>query len=132
MNGLNDMNCAVEWYVKRHKDFAVTAKAFTVGGKWYWNVYAYIYNTHPLFDKPSEAVEELPFHCGCTFDKIRTTVPGVSGSPKTETLVLGSDYAHMDDSYDSRPSGFGGVPGHILHDANRLVTALLKHTGEVS
>lgn len=123
-----DMQCVIEWKVKRHETFSVVAKGWTRDGKWNWNVYANIFENHPLFNQPSKA-KELPLNCGCTYDEVRTAVPSegiqYSWQRETKTLVVGSDYAHISDDYDNHPSGFDGVPYFVMRDCNDLVDALL-------
>ena len=123
-----DMQCSIEWKIKSHKDFGVLAKAWSYDGKWMWNVYAHIAETHPLFSNPGKA-KDLPFHYGCTYDEIRTASPSegivYDWQKERKTLVVGSDYAHLHDDYDGHPSGFDGVPYFILSDCNALVDALL-------
>ena len=96
--------------------------------QWHWNVYAHIYDKHPLFDNPENAVETLPFHCGATYDKIITTEPaqGIKYDWQriNKTLKIGSDYAHIYDNYDNHPSPFEGIPSGIEADALELIGAL--------
>jgi len=120
----------IEWFIKSdNKSFGVSAKAWFDGSRWNWNVYARIYSAHPLFNKPSKA-KNLPFHGGCTFDEIRTSIPSegivYEWQKEVKILVVGSDYAHICDDYENHPSGLEGVPCNILSDANELADALLK------
>ena len=125
----------VEYWVKRDKTFTVSAKCWRNGDKWMWNVYAYIFDNHPLFSKPGLA-KVLPFNCGCTFDEIVTSEPseGIKYDwQKTKRkLVVGSDYAHIHDDYENHPSPIHGVPGNILFDAKELVDALLSYLPQIS
>jgi len=74
--------------------------AFEVLGPNRWNVYVYIYPTHPhfhKFDGPSwgqEAILEMPLHGGCTFlkyhkDALNGEVTGIQ---------VGCDYNHDGDA----------------------------------
>lgn len=119
---------SIEWKVKQSKTFSVIAKAWLFSDKWNWNVFANIYSNHPLFSKPERAIDTLPFHGGCTYDKriISKQTGGNNYGTRSVSgiLRLGSDYAHIYDDYDNHPSGFDGVPCNILRDANELISAL--------
>src|SRR5690606_3047971 len=43
--------------------------------EWTWCLYALIYDNHPLFKDPEAAVEQLPWHCGCTYEERFTQEP---------------------------------------------------------
>lgn len=122
-------NPSVEWKLKQHKTFSVTANAWMSGDKWNWNVYALIYESHPLFNEPGYAIQNLPFHGGCTFDKVITFAQSGGNEydkrDPVKTLKLGSDYAHLNDDYDNHPSGFDGIPYNIERDAQELFDTLL-------
>jgi len=130
----NIYNCVYEFYIARESSFAVTAKSFSYGDcKWNWNVYAYIFDNHPLYNDVQKAME-LPFNCGVTYDKIRKTSPAqgirYDFEEETNTLILGSDYAHIYDDYDNHPSPSKGVPVYVESDALHLVSALKKACNE--
>ena len=128
-----EIRCGIEWWIKREKAFSVSAKAWLDEGRWNWNVYAYIFDSHPLFSKPGLA-KELPLHCGCTYDAMKSETPAegieYDWQKTKQTLVVGSDYNHIYDDYDHHPSGFDGVPSYVLSDANALVEALSTAKGE--
>ncbi len=129
----------IEYKIKQEKDFSVIVVGwndlglgddFSIHGsfveKWHWNVYANIFQSHPLFDNRDKAMD-LPLHWGCTYDKIITTEPskGVQNEYErvSKILKVGSDYAHCDDDRNL-PSAFLGIPDYIKNDADRLVQAL--------
>jgi hypothetical protein len=74
-----------------------------LGQKQHWNVYAYIYPEHPLFDKLdkthsnwyNQPIHHLNFHCGCTFMQWYVNEKGEFTSAK-----LGSDYGHYRDNFE--------------------------------
>ena len=134
-----------EFYIAREKTFCVTVKGWNSIGfngcdfdnpveKFNWNVYALIYDNHPLFKTPKAAIESLPFHGGCTYDKLIVTSQSTGNeydeSEDSLTLKLGSDYAHLHDDYDGHQSPADGIPHHIERDAKALADALLKSLGE--
>jgi hypothetical protein len=123
-------NPVIEYKLKQTKQFSVTAKAWLSGDKWQWNVYAFIYESHPLFSNPEAAINNLPHHCGCTFDKLVTTAPSggneYDSSKAVTTLKVGSDYAHLYDDHDNHPSGFDGIPNFIERDMLEMIAALEK------
>ena len=93
------------WHI-RSKAFAIEI-SLTHGvtspekGPYRWNVYAYIYPTHPHFAKFTdeevwqEAATALPLHGGATFLR---WFCGQNGEP--HCIQVGSDYAHAwDDEF---------------------------------
>ncbi len=92
-----------EWH-KRGVDFQVTVKRWSISescvnpreGCQIWNVYAYIYPNHRLWDSfegPDmfqPAAEALPLHCGPTFLEYNIGQDG-----KVESLQAGSDYRRL-------------------------------------
>ena len=134
---------SMEWTVYQDKTFCVTVKnwkrkkADWIGSKVvisdepanYWNVYAFIYEDHPAFNKPG-LISNLHFHGGITYDRTLTeqTVLGI-GWPKDEprvTIKVGSDYAHYGDEYYENEDGNDGVPWSIQNDCGLLVEQLLE------
>jgi len=130
---INKYNTKVEFKIKQGKTFLVTAVGWQYNEKWNWNIYASIFEAHPLFDDVENA-KQLPFNCGCTLDKIITDSPTGNQSDwydfekEYKTLKLGSDYSHIYDDYDNHPSPFDGLPGFIERDALELVEALEKQS----
>lgn len=93
-------------------------------GSYTWNIYAYVFDTHRHFDKPTFIAEHAPFHAGCTFDELQTTEPArgikYDWQKKHVFYKFGSDYAHyMDDYY--MQCGPDDMPGQVIADANALV-----------
>jgi hypothetical protein len=97
---------------------------------WGWNVYAHIYESHPLFNDIDEALQ-LPFHGGCTYDKIITTAPSqgikYDFEKVTHCLKVGSDYSHLGDEYHDHQSAFDGIPLEMSRDADELIRALQSY-----
>lgn len=97
-----------------HENLAMSRK----GGMNRWNVYAYIYPSHPHFgnfsgdDWYQDAAMDMPLHGGPTFFMWNRT----SGS---QTVQVGCDYCHLhDDSYErasTREEAYG-----VFDDAERL------------
>jgi len=120
----------VEFKIKSTKDFSVVAIGWKSRDQWNWNVYANIFESHPLFND-AEKAKNLPFNCGCTFDKLITESPTKDKSEwydfdrEYKTLKVGSDYNHIHDDYDNHPSPFDGLPGFIERDALELVKSLM-------
>jgi hypothetical protein len=125
---LEEFKATVEFKIAVKKTFSVTINAWQLNNKWAWNVYANIFETHSLFNNPEGAIDNLPFHGGCTYDKLKSE--GATGGNKYDkseshkTLVLGSDYMHLHDDYDNHPSPFDRIPYNVLNDAKDLVEAL--------
>lgn len=135
----------MEFYIAREKTFSVTVKGWNRIGfngsdfenpveQFHWNVYASIYDGHPLFKAPQDAIESLPFHGGCTYDKLITTSKSLGNeydkSEDCTILKLGSDYTHLHDDYDNHPSPLNGIPSNVEFDAKRLADALLEELGK--
>lgn len=117
--------------IHKTDSFMVTVCGWdSLDGKYHWNVYARIFDTHPLFDDPEKAMEVLPFAGGCTYDEMEIRIPArgieYDWQKEIKILVLGSDYAHIWDDYDNHPSPKYGIPGQMRHDAEELVKALEK------
>ena len=129
-NEIEEYQAIVEFRIAIGKNFSVTIRAWQMDRKWQWNVYANIFETHKLFNDPKSAIDKLPFHGGCTYDKIKEEGPtGGNKYDKSEsykTLVLGSDYMHLHDNYDNWSSPLEMIPYSILLDAKELATELEK------
>jgi hypothetical protein len=129
--GMMKMNydIKVEFKIKIAKEFSVVVIGWNRSDKWHWNVYANIFESHPLFSNINQA-KDLPFNCGCTFDKLITESPTRDKADwhdfekEYKTLKVGSDYAHLYDDYDNHPSALDGLPPFIERDALELVEAL--------
>ena len=79
----------------------IDGKFVDVGIKNHWNVYAYIYPNHPLFDKflcqndeywRNEYISNSPLH-GCSLYRKHES------NSKITAIQFGSDYGHIDDDY---------------------------------
>lgn len=123
-----------EWY-KRGVDFQVMVKRWSISescvnpreGCQIWNVYAYIYPKHRLwdgFEGPDmfqPAANNLPLHCGPTFLEYHIGQDGQDG--KVEYLKVGSDYRHLGDErfshYETREDAL-----EVFQDAEELFTYL--------
>ena len=133
------MKIVTEFTLYECADFYVTVKAWPSarfgrdmnkvdGDKWNWNVYAHITEKHPLFNEPERCKQELYFHCGCTFDQLKTIEPsnGIKYDFQkiTKVRTYGSDYSHAYDNYDNHASPADGIPSYVLADAETLVSQL--------
>ena len=84
-----------------------------------WNVYAYIYPKHPLFDKFKgnsfwqDATILFPFHCGVSFLKYHYKDNCVT------SIQVGSDYNHDGDNYYSHLNNTN-EDSSIFEDAKKL------------
>lgn len=90
-----------------------------------WNVYAYIFPKHPIFDEIKNddlflqhEIEEL-FHWGLSYHKWNYDADGAVYSK-----TLGSDYQHLHDSYE-KTSDIENTPTQF--DANRLFEYLKSY-----
>ena len=129
-------NPAHEWTPVQEKSFSITVRAWFIKGlpgitddRHCWNVYANIFDNHPMFSNV-EWAKGLPFHGGCTFDKIITTE---FATPEAERydwmktykfIKVGSDYAHYGDERFESYSPADGVPSEIQCDVSELAAAL--------
>jgi len=125
---IEEMLTSTKFNFFRCKDFNVEVVGWeSEKGKWNWNVYAYIFETHKLF-ADQDAWYELPFNCGATLEDRIITGPArgirYDWQKETETIKLGSDYNHIHDNYDHHPSPADGIPSNIYHDAKVLVESL--------
>lgn len=117
---------AVEWSIYQDRNFSVVIRGWKSAEEFKWNVYAYIFDTHPLFGKV-EAMMSLPFHGGPTFDRVIRQEPagGIKYDfQKVENFYkIGSDYSHAYDNYEN-DSYDDGIPAMIHHDAEELAQYL--------
>lgn len=124
-------NPTYSWTPISTKTFSVEVKCWKFeadADEWRWNVYANIFNNHPLFSNPTAAIDSLAFHGGCTYDKIKTIEPAQGIRYDFErvykTLVVGCDYSHYRDSYYELCDPKDGVPGSIMSDVAELIQQL--------
>lgn len=118
-----------EWMVYRCHDFAVQVRAWKKSDGFGWNVYALIYDSHPLFNDVERAMN-LPFHKGATLDERIRQVPArgirYDWQKAYEWLKVGSDYQHYQDEHFCEYDPAQGMPWEIKSDAECLVRELLK------
>lgn len=123
----------VSWKLHKDRNFSVEVVCWHNGSAYCWNVYANIFDSHPLF-KSTEGVESLPMHYGVTHDQLMTVgfvEKKYDWQKDASYRVVGSDYAHLYDNYeDCSPDD--GIPGRILGDARELMAALLEFAPVVS
>lgn len=116
-----------QWTVYQGKTFTVQIYAWYSGGEWKWNVYALIFDGHPMHQKV-EAALCLPFHGGVNYEKRIVTSPardrGYAWEHVTDCLKLGCDYAHHYDNHEHDDPA-DGIPSAIRWDAEGMAQALL-------
>lgn len=131
------------WRVYSEKTFGVEVVAWStivdvnfLTGKptygWNWNVYAHIFEEHPIYDDV-EAILSLPFHGGFSYDEkfTRTPLRGIQYDFQQEInyIKVGSDYAHYGDEHFRECLPSDGVPLSIQYDVHALVAALQNYKG---
>jgi hypothetical protein len=98
-----------------------------IGDKHHWNVYAYIYPAHPLFDKLdkthtiwyNQPIHHLHFHRGCSFMQWYANEKGEFTSAK-----IGSDYGHDRDEFEDISTKEDAW--RVFKDAELLYNQLLE------
>lgn len=117
---------AREWIVKA-KTFGIQVRCWNLSGDWVWNMYALIYDNHPLFEDPERAYN-LGFHGGCTYDEKISSEPArgirYDWQKLRSMLKVGCDYNHYGDEYFNQCSPEDGIPLGILLDAEALYKQL--------
>lgn len=123
-----------EWMVYKCKHFGVQVRAWPKSDGFGWNVYALIYDSHPLFNDVERAMN-LPFHNGATLDDRITQSPArgirYDWQKTYQWLKVGSDYQHYQDEHFCEYDPAKGIPWEIKCDVMSLVGALLE-TAEVA
>ena len=123
-----------EWMVYRNEKFGVKVRSFPQGNGFGWNVYALIYDSHPLFADVQRALN-LPFHWGPTLDKFISEEPAqgirYDWQKVGKYLKVGSDYQHLHDDEFQQCDPVNGIPHQIRRDAEELVNALLSTTSKL-
>lgn len=132
MKELNFNHLAYEWTPVKNKDFTIQVRGWKFGESerdtWKWNVYAFIFDTHPMFGK-FEWAECLPMHGGVTYDKVITTEPAVKKYDHQAThkvMKYGCDYQHYGDEYFESCDPKDGIPCDIRRDVRELYEHLLE------
>jgi len=122
----NDPQKAIEWGIYKDRNFSVIVRGWKSGDEFKWNVYANIFDTHPLFGNV-EAMMSMPLHGGPTYDRVITQEPagGIKYTwQKVEKMYkIGSDYQHYQDHYDDY-NYEDGIPPLIRNDAEELARFL--------
>ena len=119
---------AREWTVfTDRKNFSVQLRAWYNHDHWGWNLYALIFDTHPLHQNV-EAALDLPFHYGATYNKRIVTSPAqgirYNFDRVSDVLKVGNDYAHYQDDWAMTSDPKDGIPGRIQEDAIMLAETL--------
>lgn len=117
---------AVEWVIYRDRNFSVLVRGWKSGDEFKWNVYANIFDTHPMFGNV-DAMKCLPLHGGPTYDRVITMEPAggimYEWQKQEKSYKIGSDYSHAWDNYEN-DSYEDGIPPMIRHDAEELAQHL--------
>jgi hypothetical protein len=111
-----------EW-TKKEKTFGIQIRSFENSDGYGWCLYVLVYDNHPYFEKPSELIDILDFHGGCTYDEKFTMSParGIRYDWQKECsyLKIGCDYQHYKDGFcEYHPKD--GIPFKIEKDAISL------------
>lgn len=129
MTKLNFETPAYEWMPFQNQQFCVSVRCWKRDDKFCWNVYACIYEGHPLHGDP-EAAMGLHLHGGATYDKYITTEPSqgikYDWQKAYRTLKVGSDYQHLYDDWAAICDPSQGIPHQIQSDVRELVEQLLS------
>jgi deoxyadenosine/deoxycytidine kinase len=129
MKQLDFDNPKYEWLVYRDTDFSVEIKSWGDLDKHHWNVYAYIFDTHRLFNH-FDAVYDLHFHGGITYEQLIRHTPAqeikYEWQKEYTYLKVGSDYSHLYDDWFATQNPANGIPFEIKSDASKLVEELKK------
>lgn len=117
---------AIEWVIYEDRNFRVLIRGWNRGDEFKWNVYAFIFDTHPLFGK-IDALMCAPFHGGVTYDTLITHEPArgiqYNWQKVDKFYKIGSDYSHHGDYYEN-DSYEDGIPPMIRHDSEELARHL--------
>ena len=122
---MQDQDVSVSFWVRKGEKFTVEVKCWKRSAtKWAWNVYAHVFEGHPLYANPNDLMSGAPLSGGCTFDQEKTTMP--IGGPKYDSqkinrsITVGSDYKHIWDEDYSHCGPESGIPRKIECDALEL------------
>ncbi len=91
-------------------------------GENYWNIYVYIYSSHPLFGQLEpgggmyqELINNMPFHWGASFFHVHFAAGG-----EITSYQIGCDYRHLhDEDYSFMETEEEAAP--IFKDAEKLL-----------
>jgi hypothetical protein len=129
---LTNYTVTISFWIDRQQTYDVEVKAwFSEGMKlWHWNIYARIYENHPLFNKPEILKEEWPINCDISYSYLITTTPAFGIIYNRERIhniyKLGCDY----DSYavsNNSISPFEKIPDYVKRDAVELSNWLKQY-----
>lgn len=125
---LKEPQKAVEWTIYKDSNFSVSVRGWKDSVEFKWNVYAHIFDTHPLFGKV-EVMMCIPLHGGPTYDRLLVSEPAggiqYDWQRVERTYKIGSDYQHAGDYYEEC-SYEDGIPPMIRHDAEELAKYLFE------
>ena len=121
-------------WIAQGNNFSIEVKVWEMsGGIFIWNVYAYIFQKHPIFED-NQAINSLPFHGGVSYDSESVNQPlgGVRYDFQAVTKVkkVGCDYNHLADNYFNSLDGSKGIPSDIERDAKELFDFLENYKGD--
>lgn len=130
----------IEFLIESHQHFRVTVTAHRMcdakiesliefSRTWKWNVYAYIFPTHPLFEEKKSRIHDLHFSGGITLEEVLK----VSVKGRTEPFIalkIGSDYQHLWDLDIQYTTPLKGIDFRILADAEILADELRSYIKE--
>ncbi len=112
--------------------FSVEVQAWISIDGYIWNLYAHIFETHPIFED-NQAINNLPVHGGVSYDSESVNQPlgGVRYDWQKVSKVkkVGCDYNHLGDDYFTLCDGSEGMPTEIERDAKELFEFLENYQG---
>ena len=131
------LETVIRFVIERSQHFNVWITAYRMKGnkdpelneytsKWRWNVYALIFETHPLFKEKKSLIHDLHFSGGITLEHERIIYHKGRDKP-FRALKLGSDYQHLWDIETDYGSPLEGVDCRILSDAQLLIDDLKSY-----
>ncbi len=96
---------------------------------WRWNVYAYIFPNHPLFEEKKSKIHDLHFSGGITLEEVRKIFVKGRAEPFI-ALKIGSDYQHVWDLDIQYTTPLKGIDFRVLADAKILADDLRSYIKE--
>jgi hemoglobin-like flavoprotein len=128
-----------KWH-KRHRTFCVEIKHWINPllqdrGEHMWNVYANIFDSHPLFNifnnQTQKDIDELEgyLHWGITYKREITSLQRLYDPDKVKTVVIGSDYNHLHDKRFTHMATLEEA-SEVKDDAEALFSYLLEKSNE--